>query len=120
MEEKHIEDLIKELKDLKVRETAVLNQLEAANNRRKGNTRDQGQGNAGAHNEQEGNFRSGQRVYITNRVRRPINWSTTWEAQKERFATVTRQVNNKVFVHTDNGVDTWRAPKNLYKLKNDE
>jgi len=117
MEEKSIEDLIKELKDLKVRETAVLNQLEAANDRRKSNERDQGQHNAGAPNDEEGIFRIGQRVYITNRIRRPINWSSTWEAQKERFATVTKQVNNKVFVHTDNGVDTWRAPKNLSKLK---
>jgi len=120
MEERSIDDLIRELKELKVRETTLLNQLEAANNRREGNERHQQKGNAGAPNDQEGIFRPGQRVYITNRIRRPINWSGIWEAHKERFATVTRQSSNKVFVRTDNGVDTWRAPKNLSKLKQNE
>jgi len=111
MEERSIDDLIQELKDLKVRETTVLNQLEATIRRRKENEEQ------GSPRDREGIFVPGQRVYITNRIRRPINWSGTWEAHRERFATVTKQSSSRVSVLTDNGVKTWRAPKHLSKIR---
>jgi hypothetical protein len=111
MEEKQIGDLIEELKALKLRESVVISQLEAANRRR--STHD-----TTATAEQEIGLSPGDRVYVVNRVRKPATWTSKveWIAEKERRATVTRVTANQVHILTDNGVRTWRAPNNLRKL----
>lgn len=75
MEEKQIGDLIEELKALKLRESVVISQLEAANRRR--STHD-----TTATAEQEIGLSPGDRVYVVNRVRKPAtdNGVRTWRA----------------------------------------
>jgi len=116
MEGREIQRLINELKALHIKEAEVLHQLEAAASDR--SRRDQ-KGEGRDRNQEKGTFVTGQRVYITNNIRRPINCPAHWQIQKERFATVIKQANNKVFIRTDNGVETWRAPKNLTKIEDD-
>ncbi len=62
----------------------------------------------------------GDRVRITNHIRRPAVWPSTvaWDEEtkkKERSATVTHIYKEQVHLVTDNGTKTWRAPNNLRK-----
>lgn len=103
-----IATLIKKLKDLRVQETGLLRQIEEAYRQRE-NERNDG-------DTRTSTYRTGDRVYITNRIRRPVSSPDSWTDQDERRATVTRVVNDKVFIKTDNGTETWRANKNLRLL----
>ena len=58
-------------------------------------------------------YNKGDRIVITNRIKKPVNWKGDWSATKERHGTVTLATTEKVFFRTDNGVFTWRAPKNI-------
>jgi hypothetical protein len=58
-------------------------------------------------------FRKGDRVRITNRVRRPATAGVSWTEERERLATVTRIIPDQVHIRTDNGTKTWRAHNNL-------
>jgi len=112
MEERRINELIEELKNLRVREAIVIAELEATNKKRV--ERDNKKKPATETNE----LTKGDRVYVSNRVRKPNNWSNSkeghvWTAEKERKAIVTRVTKDKIYIVTDNGVHTWRAPKNL-------
>ena len=109
MEDETIDTLIAELKRLKVREANIITQLEAATNRRR-NRDDSGRVTATG-------LSKGDRVRITNRVRKPATWNNevNWEEDKERRATVTGVTPDQVHIITDNGVKTWRAPNNLKK-----
>ena len=111
MEEKQIGDLIEELKALKLRESVVISQLEAAYRRRPDEY-------TTSTAEQETGLSPGDRVYVVNRVRKPATWTSkvVWTAEKERRATVTRVTATQIHILTDNGVRTWRAPNNLQKL----
>ena len=63
----------------------------------------------------------GDRIEITNRIRRPTHWIRPWSVDNERRATVTRiDPSGKVFFTTDNGVKTWRYARNVKRLANDE
>jgi hypothetical protein len=127
MSTERIEELTRELLSLKVRETAVIEQIRSENrsiqrrsgSRTKTNTKD-------THNE----FSVGSRVYIKNAIKKPANWNddSTWDASKERKATITKvtQVNRllrtegKAHIITDNGTKTWRALKNIRPLLEEE
>ena len=115
-----IEDLIEELKALRVRGTAIIREIEVANELRI-------HGNAGTTERQlsdtreepaTGRTRTGDRVRITNKIRRPATATATWTAeQQERTATVVTRVTAEQIhvVTTDNGTRTWRAPNNVRK-----
>ena len=111
-ESDRIATLIEELKDLRVQETSLLQQIEDAN-RRRGNGQEV---NGTSSDRSTQAYQTGDRVYITSRIRRPVFATRTWTGHKERRATVTRVVGEKVFVQTDNGTETWRAAKNLQAL----
>jgi len=112
-----IDTLIKELKDLRIQETALIHQIEEANRQR-----GIGQVNRGTcdgkdiERDTRTTYQVGDRVYITSRIRRPVFAPATWTGYKERRATVTRIVGEKVYVKTDNDIKTWRAAKNLRLL----
>jgi hypothetical protein len=64
----------------------------------------------------QADFAKGDRVYITNRVRRPSSWLKNWTndtVENEKRATVTHKIRDRVWLVTDNGTKTWRAPHNL-------
>ena len=61
----------------------------------------------------------GDRIRITNLIRKPLNWpeGAPWTEENERKATVTRVTDKQVHFRTDNGRTTWRAPHNIKKIK---
>jgi hypothetical protein len=109
-----IDTLIKELKELRVQETNLINRIEQANRRR--------QGGGTSSSDEHANrgrltaLREGDRVYIKNNIRRPVFPQNNWTVYDERRATVTRVNEDKIFIKTDNGNNTWRARKNLSVL----
>ena len=60
-------------------------------------------------------FRPGDRVRITNKVKRPATWdnSNSWNQKAAQRATVTRIYKEQVHFRTDNGIETWQARNNL-------
>jgi hypothetical protein len=60
----------------------------------------------------------GDRIRITNKIRRPITWpeDTPWTEDNERVGTVTRLTKDQVHLRTDNGRITWRATRNVRKI----
>ena len=118
-EEDEITKLIQELKDLKIREAQVLLRLERAHQKNKNQERceetstDSTTPSARENEDNTRGYKKGDRIVITNRVKKPVNWKGEWTATKERHATVTISTTEKVFFKTDNGVFTWRAPKNI-------
>ena len=60
----------------------------------------------------------GDRVSITNDVRKPSYWNDNieWDQEKAQRATVTHFYRGQVHFVTDNGVRTWRAINNLAKI----
>jgi hypothetical protein len=116
-EDDRIDTLIKELKDLRVQETSLLHQIEEANRQRRIRRVDRDARNSkSTESETTQTYQVGDRVYITSRIRRPVFTSGTWTGYNERRATVTRVVGEKVYIKTDNEVETWRAAKNLRLL----
>jgi hypothetical protein len=104
MKDTSIDSLIEELKALRIR-TA---QLEAG---RQVECTDNGNLKALA-------LKRGNRIRITNRVRKLPNWTSAivWEEEKERVATVTRVTPHQVHFVTGTGTRTWRAPKNVRRI----
>jgi hypothetical protein len=112
MTDQEIADLIVELKDIRLQVTDVLERLEEANRRRSGIDA------ATRATETVNGISRGDRVRITNKVKRPGNWPSgkTWVEAQYRAATVTRVTTDQIYIETDNGVKTWRAPNNLKKI----
>jgi hypothetical protein len=111
MAERQIEDLINELRTLKLR----VETLEAENNNR--NVRPESNDyTQSKYVERVNGIGTGDRVRITNRVKKPADWTRAWDERKERVATVTRVTPSQIHFTTDNGVNTWRAPNNVKKI----
>lgn len=116
--ERNIEELIEELRALRLRETAVIAEIEGAIEARTRRTTGtiSNDNNIGATPQLEAvvnGIRRGDRVRITNKVRKPATAAPTWTEQKEREATVTRVTPQQIHIVTDNGTRTWRGPNNL-------
>jgi len=64
-------------------------------------------------------LRRGDRIRITNRVKKPATWTgaSVWDEERERVATVTQVTPKQVHFVTDNGTRTWRAPNNVRRIK---
>ena len=99
-----IDILIKELEDLRVQESDLIRQIEEENRQRVNGQDD------------IVSYQTGDRVYITSRIRRPVFAPGSWTHYSERRATVTKVIGKKIFIKTDNGTETWRADKNLRLL----
>jgi hypothetical protein len=107
MERKQIHDLIKELKNLQLREAEITKQIDEANAALSGHR--------GATVEHD--FEKGDRVRVTNQVKKPTNWGDDyWNYQQAKVATVTFITTDRIFFVTDNGIKTWRAPRNLVRI----
>ena len=109
-----ITELIEELKELRVRESAIAQEIERRNEQREAefsarSTRTE----ATVNGTPRESFRVGDRVHITNRISRPVFAPSHWSGTRERWATVKKVDGEKVHFRTDNGTETWRAAKNL-------
>jgi hypothetical protein len=111
MERKKIHDLIKELKNLQLREAEITTQIDEANAVLSGHR--------GATVEHD--FEKGDRVRVTNQVKKPTNWGDDyWNYQQAKVATVTFITTDRIFFVTDNGIKTWRAPRNLVRINQED
>jgi hypothetical protein len=108
MENKSVDELIQELKTLQLREAEVLLLIEQANKRR-----DRVAGTTTNHG-----FEQGDRIRITNQVTKPAHWGTDepWHYREAQRATVTFTTTEQIYFVTDNGVTTWRVPRNIKRL----
>jgi hypothetical protein len=66
-------------------------------------------------------MKKGDRVRITNRIRRPAVWPSTTARddeikERERRAAVTGFAKGHVHITTNNGTKTSRAPSNVQKI----
>jgi hypothetical protein len=113
MEEKIFEDLIEELRTLKIRETEIVAELKRVTGERDKNNNRSTEQTTIANAE----IKRGDRVRISNKVRKPASAGPTWTEAKERLATVTRVTATQVHILTDNGTRTWRGPNNLRLLQ---
>jgi hypothetical protein len=122
MSDRELAELIAELKELKLRELQVLASLEsivqtqhnttAATSPTQHNT-----STAASPRALEALFQVGDRVVITNKIRRPINRPAN---NGDRTAVVTKVALNRIDIRTSNGSSTWRAPQNLRLRTQDE
>lgn len=109
MIEEDIEELIIELRELQVRQAVVTAEIQRLHQRRIGSEPD-------LQTTTLNGFRVGDRIVITNRVRKPAAADASWTEAKERLATVTRiRPPDQVHITTDNGTKTWRSPNNIRK-----
>ena len=108
MVEESVDELIRQLETLRVREDTLLRQIIRARARES----QQEQGNSGADGE-AARYRIGDRVRITNQSRGLIGRAVT---ERDRVGTVTKITRKRVFLQTDNGANTNRAPENLRRL----
>jgi hypothetical protein len=67
-------------------------------------------------------LKTGDRIRITNKIKRPVTWpqDTPWTEERERVGTVTHLIRDQVYFRTDNGRTTWRVSKNVRKIITDE
>lgn len=117
MADKGLEDLIGQLKLLKVQEASILAQIAA---RSAGTPSGAVAATTGR---RVNGIAEGDRIRIKNRVRKPATWiseNSEWTEAKERLATVTQVTQGQIHFVTDNGTRTWRAPNNVRLLNNDE
>jgi hypothetical protein len=104
MNETNIEDLLTELKALKIR----VARLETDERR------DQ------VSPDSERKIQVGDQVKIKNKIKKPTTWpkDKAWTERLERQATVTRITGDRVYITTKNGTHTWRQINNLKKTDN--
>lgn len=116
-EDERITALIRELQDLHVREAAILQEIESRNRRRRSDSPvNETRTDQETEPAPRRRYQAGDRIYITNRVRRPAFAPQDWTLWNERRATVTRVVRDRVYCRTDNGTQTWRLHHNVRPL----
>lgn len=124
MEDRNIEELIEELHELKIREAELTVRIERARlARTERATVGALESSDNSHSQLGGpfftnGFRPGDRVRVTNKVRKPATAGSAWTEARERLATVTKVIPDQVHILTDNGTKTWRAPNNLKRVLN--
>jgi hypothetical protein len=106
-----VDQLIEQLKDLKLQESVVLEKLSRARAKEKAQDRND-------RAPRSTTYEPGDRVRIINTVKVPFTRSVN---ARDKTATVryTRPHNAeiKVFITTDNGFKTWRLEKNITKIE---
>lgn len=102
--EPSIHDLIEQLKQIRIQEARIIEQIELASAREE-RTRQTDR----THNDGDWlpvDFKIGDRVRITNNVR----------AGQTATATVTKVNTSRISIVTDDGSHTWRARRNIVRL----
>ena len=95
-----LDQIIRELEGLRIRREQLLTHFTEVRAR---------QGNDGV----DAPFTVGDRVRITNRVQRPTGWPPAPRDGVDQAGTVTRVTSTRVYITTDTGIPTWRAPTNV-------
>lgn len=113
MQDEHVASLIRELKALQLRKSVIIAELEEAYS-----ASESANTNVTTSEASVNGIRKGDRVRITNKVKKPASWTRQieWDEEKERSATVTRVTATQIHFVTDNGVETWRKPNNPERI----
>jgi hypothetical protein len=113
-----ISNLFQELKLVRIQEAHILNRLEVAHARNANTHRERADSNTDASNTEPAPFSIGDRIYVTNQVRKPRNWNDriVWNIQSARRGVVTSIEPGRVYYTNEAGTSTWRAPGNLRRL----
>jgi hypothetical protein len=126
MNNQHIKCLINELRLLRIREIEVLDSIDQAIRAEPPASVDEGVSQTAASetdaafsavSTRRAQFSVGDRVEITNKVRRLFNRTPT---RRDRTTIVVGVAETRIDIITDNGTETWRAPHNLKKLEKNE
>jgi uncharacterized protein YfaQ (DUF2300 family) len=125
MQDCHIEQLTRELNELDLRRESIISELDLRREAivsRIEQLQEQEVSSAGASDGTRtflcvNGIQRGDRVRIKNKVKKPATWPGTklWREDEYRSAIVTKVTPTQIFILTDNGVSTWRAPNNLRK-----
>jgi hypothetical protein len=122
LKKKTIQELTSAIESLKLQEADLTAQLEEALEEQEHQRLTQEVPAATNPETRTHGFAKGDRVWITNQIKKPSSWDNSTVGQEIRRATVTEVLikNNgrvvQVHFETDNGVTTWRAPNNLRLL----
>jgi hypothetical protein len=108
MAKESVDKLIRQLEMIRVQEDTLLQQIIQARARES----QQGHGTNGADIE-AARYYIGDRIRITNPMRGLIGRPVT---DQDQVGTVTKITRKRVFLQTDNGINTNRAPENLQQL----
>jgi hypothetical protein len=108
MAEESVDELIRQLETLRVQEDTLLRQIIQARARES----QQGHSRNGA-NREAARYYIGDRVRITNPTHGLIGRPVT---DRDWVRTVTKITRKRVFLQTDNGINTNCKPKNLQRL----
>jgi hypothetical protein len=127
MSQDTVDDLIKQLKQVRIeadeiraqearirlREERIIQRLERAREQEAERTATR-QGKIQVSSEPRAKFNIGDRVKIINKISVPSHRNSN---VNDRRATVTSVKEDKIYIRTDNGYDTWRLSKNIVHLK---
>lgn len=118
MEDSRIDEIILELRSLRLQ----VAHLETELNRRNSSQPEPNRTSRPSAPGHTHGYSIGDRVRILNKIKKPATWDNRveWNETEARQATVTEVRPTQIFFTTDNGVETWRAPNNLRKLLNHE
>lgn len=100
-----LSDIIRQLKELKLREARLLDRLEKVGN------------SSSSDRSTSSSFVIGDRVRIRNQVRKPSSWTGPWIEAEAKAGIVTAVDQDRIALRADNGTRTWRAPKNLERIE---
>lgn len=109
MKEIDTDDLIAELRDLRIRVARLETQQ----------TRQTGQEHERVPATVRDKIQVGDQIRIKNKIRKPSSWPTDkqWTASLERLAVVTKITTDRIYITTRNGTLTWRHPQNIQKIQ---
>lgn len=119
MQDDRVEELVRELQELHIREAAIIAELATRTGTEPKESTDSDEGQRASGPRPGRPFVVGERVRIRNDIRKPTNWTGVWDARNKeayRRAVVTAVEAGKVYLRNDLGIETWRAPKNLLRL----
>lgn len=117
MSKEEIVNLIAELKQLKIRESQVLASLESAIQRQSEPAPNARAAVSPDSTVRPSIFQVGDRVTITNKVKRPTDRPIN---RGDLTAVVLKVAPSRIDIRTSNGTKTWRAPQNLRLRHQDE
>ena len=104
MADDELDEIIRELEGLRIRREQLLTRFTEVRERREDRRID-------------APLIVGDRVRITNRVRRPDGWPPAPRDGTDQVGTVTRVTSTRVYITTDTGIHTWRAPTNVIRVR---
>jgi hypothetical protein len=114
MNNESIEELIRQLQELRVQESKVIEKITAATRQQ------QIEPDVAERYQKTDTYSVGDKVVVNNRVTRPLRAPADWTVFKECRGTVTDVRNDKVFFVTENGTKTWRSKRNLSLILKNE